>query len=67
MLYTEGWVKDGDLNTACSQTVEPLPFHGMPAYPYGPQVHYPVDSAHQRYLRTYNTRRVDARDFKMPC
>jgi tetratricopeptide (TPR) repeat protein len=64
VLYTEGWVKDGDLNTACSQTVEPLPFHGMPAYPYGPQVHYPVDSAHQRYLRTYNTRRVDARDFK---
>ncbi|PJJ74774.1 ASPIC/UnbV protein [Thermoflavifilum aggregans] len=64
VLYSEGWVKDGDLNTACSQTVEPLPFHGMPSYPYGPEVHYPSDSAHQRYLRTYNTRKVDADDFR---
>ncbi|MCP3956713.1 MAG: tetratricopeptide repeat protein [bacterium] len=33
VLYTDGWVKDGDLHTAFSQTVEPLPYHGMTGYP----------------------------------
>ncbi|MBX5438229.1 MAG: VCBS repeat-containing protein [Thermoflavifilum sp.] len=63
VLYSEGWVKDGDFNTACSQTVDPLPFHAMPNYPYGPEVHYPEDSFHLQYLRTYNTRKVSAQDF----
>src|SRR5688572_6200943 len=26
LLYSDGWIKDGDLNTADSKTVEPLPF-----------------------------------------
>ncbi|MCL6523557.1 MAG: FG-GAP-like repeat-containing protein [Thermoflavifilum sp.] len=65
VLYSEGWVKDGDLNTAWSQTVDPLPFHGMPNYPYDmKQVHYPTDAAHQQYLRTYNTRLIKASDFQ---
>jgi hypothetical protein len=29
----DGWAKDGDANTAFSQTVTPLPFHAMPQYP----------------------------------
>ncbi len=33
LLHFEGWEKDGDPNVACSQTVDPLPFRGMPAYP----------------------------------
>ncbi|MCK5370499.1 MAG: ASPIC/UnbV domain-containing protein, partial [Cyclobacteriaceae bacterium] len=33
LIYSVGWVKDGDLNTALGQTVEPLPFHGMSQYP----------------------------------
>jgi hypothetical protein len=37
--------------------VEPLPFHGMSAYPYDPAAeHYPDDAAHQQYLQEYNTR-----------
>ena len=33
VLHTDGWVKDGDLHTAFSQTVEPWPYHGMDGYP----------------------------------
>jgi len=35
-LYAFGWIKDGDLNTVHSETVGPLPFIGMPGYPYQP-------------------------------
>ena len=56
LLYANGWVKDGDLNTAFAQTVEPLPFHGMSGYPYAGGEHYPQDPEHQRYREQYNTR-----------
>ena len=61
ILYSDGWDKDGDINTLTSQTVEPLPFHGMSAYPYPKTEHYPDDEAHQQYQREYNTRRVEHR------
>ena len=61
VIYSVGWVKDGDLNTAAGQTVEPLPFHGMSAYPYGPDESYPTDAERQEYLRTYNPRVVEPR------
>jgi hypothetical protein len=64
LLYSEGWVKDGDLNTAYGQTVAPLPFHEMPAYPYSGSVAYPLDAKHRRYLKEYNTRLVNTDDFK---
>jgi tetratricopeptide (TPR) repeat protein len=58
IFYNDGWLKDGDLNTARGQTVEPLPFHGMAAYPYGPDELYPSDEEHISYLQTYNTRKI---------
>ncbi len=61
ILYSDGWDKDGDINTLTSQTVEPLPFHGMSKYPYPETEHYPNGEAHQRYRREYNTRRVEHR------
>ncbi len=61
LLYTDGWLKDADLNTATGNTVLPLPFHGMSRYPYGSDASYPVDEDHQRYLRMYNTRRLATR------
>ena len=61
ILYSDGWDKDGDINTLTSQTVEPLPFHGMSSYPYPETEHYPNDEAHRRYQREYNTRRVEHR------
>ena len=61
ILYSDGWDKDGDINTLTSQTVEPLPFHGMSAYPYPDNEHYPDDAAHRQYRLEYNTRRVEHR------
>ena len=61
IFYSDGWDKDGDINTLTSQTVEPLPFHGMSKYPYPDDEHYPDDEAHRRYRLEYNTRRVEHR------
>lgn len=58
LLYTDGWIKDSDLNTAYGTSVEPLPYHAVRAYPYAAGDAYPTDSAHQRYRREYNTRIV---------
>jgi hypothetical protein len=64
LIYSEGWVKDGDLNTASGQTVTPLPFHTMPSYPYGANASYPTDKEHREYQQKYNTRKVTTDDFK---
>ncbi|MEK6611657.1 MAG: FG-GAP-like repeat-containing protein [Gemmatimonadota bacterium] len=61
LLYSDGWIKDADMNTALGNTVGPLPFHAIRQYPYAPGERYPTDAAHQRYLREYNTRRVGRR------
>jgi hypothetical protein len=61
LLYTDGWIKDSDLNTAFGTTVGPLPFHGAKAYPYAPGEAYPNGRQHQRYLREYNRRVVSGR------
>jgi hypothetical protein len=56
LLKVDGWAKDRDPNTAFSQSVEPLPFHGMTRYPYPDSEHFPQDEAHRRYRSDYNTR-----------
>ena len=61
LLYTDGWIKDSDLNTAFGTTVGPLPFHGVKSYPNQPGEAYPTDAVRQRYLREYNTRVVQQR------
>ncbi|MFT4154662.1 hypothetical protein, partial [Parafilimonas sp.] len=63
LIYSEGWVKDGDLNTAYGQTVEPLPFHNMPSYPYTGKAAYPF-AKHKAYMQQYNTRKITTDDFK---
>jgi len=40
-VTTRGWVKDADMNQAVRETVGPLPFHGMSAYPYPDTEKYP--------------------------
>ena len=64
LIYSEGWVKDGDLNTANGQTVAPLPFHNMPFYPYKKNIAYPDDKEHRDYQQRYNTRKVSTDEFK---
>jgi hypothetical protein len=61
LLYTDGWIKDSDLNTAFGTTVGPLPFHHIKAYPYSAADKYPTDVAHEKYLGDYNTRRLRRR------
>ena len=56
LLLVDGWAKDADANTAFSQSVEPLPFHSMSAYPYRADEYFPDDPAHRDYRRKYLTR-----------
>ena len=56
LLLVDGWAKDADANTAFSQTVSPLPFHAMSAYPYQSSEHFPSDPAHLAYEHEYLTR-----------
>lgn len=56
LVFLDGWAKDRDPNTHEALFVEPLPFHGMSGYPYGPDEHFPDDQEHQDYQRTWNTR-----------
>jgi hypothetical protein len=56
LLLVDGWAKDGDYNTAFSQSVEPLPFHAMTCYPYPDGQHFPDDADHREYQEHYNTR-----------
>lgn len=56
LLYLEGWVKDGDPNTAFGSSVEPLPFHAMSGYPYGAGERFPDGPAQREWMAVYNTR-----------
>jgi Flp pilus assembly protein TadD len=56
LLVVDGWAKDGDANTAHSQTVGPLPYHGMPQYPYDQPHAYPDTPEHRLYQEHYLTR-----------
>ncbi|HTM48632.1 MAG TPA: CRTAC1 family protein, partial [Bryobacteraceae bacterium] len=51
LLFVDGWAKDGDANTAYSQTVTPLPFHGMSQYPYPGREVYPESEAQSRFTK----------------
>ncbi len=64
LIYSVGWVKDGDMNTASGDRVSPLPFHGMTKYPYDENESYPSDPRHTTYRKTYNTRTVTTDDFQ---
>ncbi|HJS74455.1 MAG TPA: hypothetical protein VJ921_09220, partial [Vicinamibacteria bacterium] len=57
LVVADGFGKDMDLSSAFSETVEPLPFHGMESYPYR-SGRFPDDAEARRYRDEYNTRRV---------
>ena len=56
VLRSYGYCKDADPFTAPSDTVEPLPWRGMPAFPFGRDVKRPADPSYEAYLREYQTR-----------
>ncbi|HEV3166677.1 MAG TPA: FG-GAP-like repeat-containing protein [Isosphaeraceae bacterium] len=61
VLQAVGYCKDANIATAASDTIGPLPWRGMPAYPFGPEGERPRDRAYRAYLRNYQTRPASAR------
>ncbi|WP_165248643.1 FG-GAP-like repeat-containing protein [Paludisphaera soli] len=57
VLRSVGYCKDADPFTAGSDSVGPLPWRGMPEYPFAdPAARRPADAAYADYLRTFQTR-----------
>ncbi len=54
-FFADGYEKDWDFYAADGDTVEPLPYHAMPAYPYTPDKAL-SDAAYLNYFLEYNTR-----------
>jgi Tfp pilus assembly protein PilF len=59
LVFSEGFGKDMDINSARPDTIGELPFHGMKSYPYSMGDRYPTTSRHEEYLKNYNTRTVN--------
>jgi tetratricopeptide (TPR) repeat protein len=59
LVFADGFGKDMDLNSAYADTVEPLPFHAMKAYPYASGETFPETEIHRRDRELYHTRRVE--------
>ena len=57
-FLSDGWDKDSDRNTVTGDTVLPLPFHAMTAYPYPEGETFPDTEAHRRMIRETLTRRI---------
>jgi hypothetical protein len=66
LLYNVGWDKDANLNTVLGHHVDPLPYRGMSGYPPGLDDRPPDSAGFQDYLRRYQTRRYDQRQFWGP-
>ena len=65
VLIGDGWVKDGDYNTAFSKTVRPLPAHDRPDYR-GPLIELEYDPVYRQHpadWQQYHTRFVTPRMF----
>jgi len=58
LLFSDGFSKEMDLNSASPDQVGPLPFHGMSKYPYSAPESYPLTPERQAYIERYNTRVV---------
>jgi cytochrome c-type biogenesis protein CcmH/NrfG len=65
VLKGDGWVKDGNFNTAFSKTVMPLPSHAGKTYDVAPKTleDDPVYRQHPQDWQNYHTRYVSSREF----
>lgn len=60
LLYSDGFSKEMDINSASPDQVTPLPFHGMTRYPYRAPEAYPMTEARRLADERYNTRIVSS-------
>ena len=60
LLYTDGFSKEMDINSATPDSLHPLPFHGMTRYPYGSEESFPLTAQLAEAMERYNTRVVGA-------
>jgi hypothetical protein len=66
VFISDGWTKDGNLNTGFSKTLLPLPLHSNPEYstPPGRLQDDPAYRKNPRDWETYHTRYVSTRQFR---
>ncbi|HEX8234722.1 MAG TPA: FG-GAP-like repeat-containing protein [Abditibacteriaceae bacterium] len=66
VFISDGWTKDGNLNTGFSKTLLPLPLHSRPEYsaPLGRLQDDPAYRKNPRDWQTYHTRYVSTRQFR---
>lgn len=67
VLFSDGFSKEMDINSASPDQVYPLPFHGMSKYPYAAPEAYPLTPARQAYIDRYNTRVVSSVVASIDC
>jgi len=67
VLYSDGFSKEMDINSASPDQVSPLPFHGMSKYPYAAPEQYPMTPQRQAYMDKYNTRLVTSNLASLDC
>jgi hypothetical protein len=58
LLHGDGFSKEMDVNSASPDTVKPLPWHGMPAYPYDEDDVPAAVRARWEQMEPWLTRRV---------
>jgi tetratricopeptide (TPR) repeat protein len=62
VLWSDGWGKEGDLNTVEGLTVDPPPFHAMRVYPYDPALTW--QHLRREDWSSWHTRYLDMRSFR---
>jgi hypothetical protein len=66
VMIGDGWIKDGDYNSAFSRTLAPLPWRGMRSYTArpGPLEDEPVYRLHPTDWQSFHTRYVAPEEFR---
>jgi tetratricopeptide (TPR) repeat protein len=58
LFFGDGFSKEMDLHSASPDTLGPVPFHGMPHYPFAPSERPPLTAAQIADVERYHTRIV---------
>ena len=64
IIYSAGWVKDGDFSTAYGNRADPYPYHGMASYPNDENMTFPLSEEMKHFFNQYHTREVTGKAFR---